>query len=340
MRGGKLPNVCMSALMNRVLEECLMESAVLPYPRSSPITESDCEPLLRAFLDSKSPKTVEAYAADLLDFTSFLQQPSPVKGISHLLSQNGRDANVTIFSYRAALIDRGLQPSTVNRRLSALRSLITLAKALGVVDWSVIAPNLRVQPYRDTRGPSRPQIRQLFRHVLTTGGKRGIRDYALLRLLYDCALRRNEAVTLDLSYISLAIPQILVLRKGTLDRSPLTLASPTTSALRSWLEVRGDAAGPVFLNLDRAGKGERLTGVSVNRVVAGWGREIGLRLTAHQLRHAAITHALDATGGDVRAVARFSGHRQIQTLLVYDDNRNDLAGHITNLVALAARAED
>jgi integrase/recombinase XerC len=71
-------------------------------------------------------------------------------------------------------------------------------------------------------------------------------------------------------------------------------------------------------------------------MVAKWGTKIGLRLTAHQLRHAAITHALDATNGDVRAVARFSGHRQLQTLVVYDDNRTDLAAEISRIIAGSA----
>ena len=56
----------------------------------------------------------------------------------------------------------------------------------------------------------------------------------------------------------------------------------------------------------------------------------------HGLRHASITAALDITGGDVRAVQRFSRHRNLTTLTVYDDNRLDLGGKVARLVAEGA----
>jgi len=62
---------------------------------------------------------------------------------------------------------------------------------------------------------------------------------------------------------------------------------------------------------------------------------IGL-VRPHGLRHAAITHALDVTGGDVRRVQKFSRHRDLRTLTVYDDNRQDIAGQVAAMVAGAA----
>ncbi|HVT40002.1 MAG TPA: hypothetical protein VHE78_13215 [Gemmatimonadaceae bacterium] len=53
----------------------------------------------------------------------------------------------------------------------------------------------------------------------------------------------------------------------------------------------------------------------------------------HGLRHAAITHALDVCAGDVRKVQKFSRHRDLRTLTVYDDNRQDVAGEVAKLVA-------
>jgi integrase len=57
------------------------------------------------------------------------------------------------------------------------------------------------------------------------------------------------------------------------------------------------------------------------------------RVSPHGLRHAAITEALDLTGGDVRAVQRFSRHRDVRVLNIYDDCREDLAGQVARLVA-------
>ena len=61
--------------------------------------------------------------------------------------------------------------------------------------------------------------------------------------------------------------------------------------------------------------------------------DLGLKVWPHGLRHAAITEALDLTGGDVRKVQRFSRHRDLQTLTIYDDARIDMGGEVAKLVA-------
>jgi len=105
-------------------------------------------------------------------------------------------------------------------------------------------------------------------------------------------------------------------------------------ASESWLQARGEGSEALFTRLDRAMKeSTRLTTRSVQRLVKNLGGRIGIRVTPHGLRHAAITEALDLTNGNVRAVQRFSRHRDIRVLLRYDDNRMDLGGKIAHLVA-------
>jgi len=113
----------------------------------------------------------------------------------------------------------------------------------------------------------------------------------------------------------------------------LTLPEATVGALRAWLEFRGTEPGSLFVNFDRAGKGERLTGTAIYRLVRELGHKSGITARPHGLRHAAITEALDLTRGDVRSVQRYSRHRNLQTLLVYDDNRQDLAGEVAKSVS-------
>ncbi len=91
--------------------------------------------------------------------------------------------------------------------------------------------------------------------------------------------------------------------------------------------------GPLFLNFDRAKKGRRLTGAGIYALVRKLGRSVGVDVWPHGLRHTAITEALDLTEGDVRAVQRFSRHRDMRVLTVYDDNRTDLAGEVARQVA-------
>jgi integrase/recombinase XerC len=90
----------------------------------------------------------------------------------------------------------------------------------------------------------------------------------------------------------------------------------------------------LFTNFDRAGKGDgRLTPKCIGDLTQRAGETAGLKgITPHKIRHAAITHILDITQGDVRAVARFSGHRDIRVLTVYDDNREDLGGKISKAI--------
>ena len=115
----------------------------------------------------------------------------------------------------------------------------------------------------------------------------------------------------------------------------LTRSEPTCAALAAWLAVRGDEPGPLFRPLDRSCRGGRLSGTSLYRIVPRLGDRAGLKARPHGLRHAAITEALDLTGGDVRAVQRFSRHRNAQTLLRHDDSRQDLAGDVARRVAAA-----
>jgi integrase/recombinase XerC len=127
---------------------------------------------------------------------------------------------------------------------------------------------------------------------------------------------------------------IRVVGKGRREAEAMTVPAPTLGAIRVWLELRGDAPGPLLLNLDRRTAGGRLTGNGIHRILDRLGESIGVRVRPHGLRHAAITNALDATAGDVRSVQRFSRHRDVKTLLVYDDARRDLGGEVAAMVAL------
>ncbi len=127
-----------------------------------------------------------------------------------------------------------------------------------------------------------------------------------------------------------------VIGKGKTEAVRLTLPRPTRAALAGWLADRGDGPGPLFVRLDRAraGPAGRLTGEAVRRIVAALGRKAGLArvVRPHGLRHQAITAALDA-GRDVRDVRKFSRHAKLETVLIYDDSRRDVAGDIASLVA-------
>jgi integrase/recombinase XerC len=293
--------------------------------------------LVEAFLAGRSPQTVRAYAGDLADFAGFVGAATVAAAAGRLLSSTAGQANALVLSYRADLLGRGLSPATINRRLAALRSMSKVARLLGLVSWSVEVEAVRSEPYRDTRGPGRDGFRRLLAMLADRHDAKAVRDRALLRLLFDLGLRRAEAVGIDLADLDRESGTVAVLGKGRTQKVALTLPAPTQEALNAWLAIRGTTPGPLFHRLDRAGKGKgRLTGGGVYDIIISLGRQVGLRVRPHGLRHASITEALDLTGGDVRAVQRFSRHRDVRVLARYDDNRTDLAGDVARKVARAA----
>lgn len=295
--------------------------------------------LVAAWLSGRSERTRRAYAADLADFCTFLGVPDTDAAAAVLLSLPHGEANGCALAYRSHLLARELAPATVNRRLAALRSLVQLARVLGRVPWTLEVENVRAEKYRDTRGPGRDGYLALLAELEGERGPRALRDAAMVRLLFDLALRRAEVVALDLADIEREADGrpvgLWVLRKGKREKKRRTLPPNTGGALLRWIGARGEHAGPLFVNFDRSAPGGRLTGTSLYRTVRELGKRAGLprAVRPHGLRHAAITEALERTNGNVEAVQDFSGHADPRVLMRYNDNRKDRAGEIAALIA-------
>jgi integrase/recombinase XerC len=166
----------------------------------------------------------------------------------------------------------------------------------------------------------------------------GKRDYALLRLLWGNALRRNEVSQLNIGDFDPESSTLRILGKGRGTQSEvIDLGAGTVEAIALWLEVsRGvkpDNA-PLFTALDFHNSGHRLTGDGLHKIVSRLCRKAGIKKTmsCHRIRHSAITAALDATDGNVRKVQKLSRHRQLDTLMIYDDNRDSYQQDVTTLL--------
>lgn len=288
--------------------------------------------LVRAFLAGRSPRTLDAYRRDLVDFAGFMALPTPENAVQSLLGAGQGAANGLALAYRVHLQERRLSPSTVNRRLAALRSVVKLARTLGIVEWSLDVQGQKSETYRDTSGPSLDGVSALFR-AIDLGSPNGIRDRAILRLLFDLALRRGEVVSLDVEHVDLERGTVSILGKGKNERINRTLPPTTKEALAAWIEVRGTDHGPLFIGLAAGSFGCRLEGRGIGRILERLSVGSGVRCAPHGLRHAAITAALDGSHGDLRKVQRFSRHADVRTLERYDDNRTDMAGQVASMVS-------
>jgi integrase/recombinase XerC len=308
-----------------------LEPLAPPAPAHSPT------PVEMLLADKRSPATRRAYRADLCDF--FGGEPGQ-GAVQEFLALPPPQIALRLAAYKARMLERGLSEATINRRLAAIRSLLKLGHRLGLAttDGRGLVDGEKVRAYRDTRGVDVQMLRRLI-ELPDTATVRGLRDSAILRLLAENALRRAELCAADVGDFSPAERRLWVLGKGKgTQKQPVTLSSKSIDAIAAYLLAAGhadDETAPLFRNVDHRPEytGERLTHDGLYYLVDDYGRMLGLRLTPHKLRHSAITAALDATSGDVRRVQKLSRHALIQTLLLYDDNRVDLQGEVTELLS-------
>jgi integrase/recombinase XerC len=264
------------------------------------------------------------------------QKPTEIV-ISQFLQLNRFDAIAIVLRYKSDLITQGLKESTINRRLSALKSLVNFAAKLGKCTWNLDdIPTETVQTYRDTTGLKPDGIRQMLLHIDRTTIK-GKRDFAILRLLWDNALRRNEVVSANIGDFDPELRSLQILGKGRgSQKSLISLSIGTTSAIQDWLSQIKTKSNdrPLFHSLDPVNQGHRLTGTAIYQIVDQLARDSGIakKMSPHRIRHSAITAALDATNGNVRKVQKLSRHKKLDTLMLYDDNRTNMQGEVSSLL--------
>ncbi len=315
-----------------------------------PVTGRALEPvdvdadLVAAILANLNARTARCYLSDYRDFARFMGhagprgQLDPSPAIAELLAMGPGRANATVLKYRIHQADRGIKAGTIARRLSALRSACKAARRIGRISWGLDVPGPKATPYRDTRGPGADgwkKMLALAKERASAGLPKPVRDLAIIRLLSDLGLRRAEVCNLDLVDLDVEASTVAVIGKGQTEAQRITLPEPTRNALRAWKVIRGESPGPLFHGVHRGRKTTgRLTGEAVRLIVSRLGRDAGLPRPArpHGLRHTAITRALDA-GRDVREVRKFSRHSKLDTVLIYDDARRDVAGDIARGLA-------
>ncbi len=292
--------------------------------------------LLRTFFKERNQKTLKSYQLDLEKFRRYLQVDTLEKAVRHLIDSPHSQANLTVMHYKSLLQKIGLKPATINRRLSALRSLVKTAYMLDLIPWQLEISNDRVKPYEDTEGPGIINVQKMLKTSRSQRNrKKAVRDHAILRLLYDLALKRGMVVNLDLADLDLNGRTIHVADVET-KKKRKRLPAETTRALKDWISIRGIAAGPLFLNLDHAGKGNRLTGTSIYRIIRQLGDEIGIKTGPSGLRHTAISEAVkkgDEAGIEAKEVAAFSDHKNPEVLLKKKKKKERVQEILSKLIA-------
>ncbi len=269
-------------------------------------------------------------------FFDFLELAINAESIAWFLNLTQFEAIRLVLGYKSALRDRNLKSNTINRKVAAVKSLVSYARRTGRCNYTLDdIDGEKVQAYRDTTGVDSKSIK-LILGIPNRSTQKGKRDYAILRLLWGLALRRAEVVSLNVGDLDLDQSCIWILGKGKSDKVRMSLGKKIIEALQDWLQVYKPSSGkqPLFISLAHNGTGgDRLSDEHIYRLVRDSAKAAGISkpMAPHKIRHSAITHALDCVA-DVRSVKRLSRHANLQTLVVYDDNRQDLQKSITDLL--------
>jgi integrase/recombinase XerC len=292
--------------------------------------------VLGAFLQGRNPRTLRAYAKDLDDFAKATGHTNANDALAAFLALSQGDANAAALAYRAQMVVRGLKTATISRRLSALRSIVKVARQLGRVAWKIDVDGPKAEPYRDTSGPGVDGWERLRRRAkldAESGKAKAVRDLAIVRLLHSMGLRRGEVLALDLADVDLAACNLAVVGKGKTEPKKLTMSDVIRDALAHWIELRGSDPGPLFVSLDRArykqrrtgAEASRLTGEAIRKIVKRLSKSAGIPETRpHGLRHRGITDVAHNQGFlHAQAFARHANPRVTQR---YIDNDRDLYG--------------
>jgi len=263
-----------------------------------------------------SENTVKAYNSDLVQLEQFLQQQLgrkqlPVRELNRL----------SIRHYLSTLHRKKYHSHSIMRKLTAIRSFCRYLCRQGLLPSN---PATGLMPVRSRkRLPSFLEVTQAARVMDLPDRQKiiGLRDLAILELLYGTGIRLMELVGLNLADVDLVGEVIKVRGKGKKERI-LPLGRKAREALESYLprrkelSVKGQRPSrvAVFLNY----QGGRISDRSVRRMVTGYLRKVSEKshLSPHLLRHTFATHMLDA-GADLRAVKELLGHASLSSTQIY-----------------------
>ena len=259
--------------------------------------------------------TMESYERDIRQFSDYLQE------VYHVYDARAV-VDVMIRSWLAELMDQGLVPKTINRKISSLKSFF---KFLMRQEYIHLNPTLKIQgPKQNKRLPSFIEERKMdmLLETETDDDFEGVRNQLILELFYATGIRRAELIGLLISNVNLASQQIKVLGKRNKER-----IIPVSANLIQQFEVyfkwrdtivdNGKDAGWVFLTK----KGEKMYPKLVYRIVNTYLSTVSTqsKKSPHVLRHTFATHMLN-NGADLNAVKELLGHASLSATQIYTHN--------------------
>jgi len=255
--------------------------------------------------------TVSAYRRDMAKFAEFAQKRKLA------LENISRD---DLVDFLAGLYRQKLESKSVARHLVSLRNLFRFAQVQGLIPAD---PSVNLESPKIRRAlPGYLRLEEVERLLEQPDAKTplGLRDRAMLEVLYSAGLRVSELVGLRVSDLDVKVGCVRCIGKGDKERI-VPIGKKALGIVEKYLrtarpQLIGSATGSPTLFVNR--RGRALSRVGVWKILSTYGRRAGLRvaLTPHMLRHSFATHLLER-GADLRSVQLMLGHADISTTQIY-----------------------
>lgn len=260
-----------------------------------------------------SPATLEAYQRDLQRFIEAMGAEQPTDSLEYQ----------AIVSYLGELTELGYAASSLKRCVAAIKGFCKFMAQDGLASTNVAAvlklPKVPAHlPAALSIDQTNELLDQAFEH-----SPRGLRDKAILELLYGCGLRVSEVTALDLAECDLAAGLIRVYGKGSKERmvpiggtaleALVCYLNEARSRLHTKKEFAPSEGSALFLNA----RGKRISRQAIYAIVVEYGQRVRIDdLHPHSLRHSYATHLLEG-GADLRSIQQLLGHSSISTTQIY-----------------------
>jgi len=255
-----------------------------------------------------SPHTIKSYRRDLDCLAKFCDQES-IPTWQDIQSHHLR-------GFASQAHARGLNPRSIQRRLSGIRSFMK---------YLILEGRLKNNPATEISAPQTPRtlpntldVDQMAALLEIKGDDAvTVRDRAILELLYSSGLRLAELVELDPADVNLDDAVVRVIGKGEKTRL-IPVGRKALAAITEWMQHRPDMAQPEESALFVGVRGHRISHRSIQSRVRYWAKKAGIpqRVYPHLFRHSFATHMLESSQ-DLRAVQELMGHADISTTQIY-----------------------
>jgi integrase/recombinase XerC len=255
-----------------------------------------------------SAHTFAAYKKDLFSLADFLKSEQEEKIAPGLIRRKD------IQNYLIHLSQKGFDPASIQRKLSTLRSFFKyLQRRLKVKTNPASSLEAPKRKKRLPRSLSWPQVKSLLEPSLYQKEKEGLRDRAILELLYNTGLRLAEISSLKRGDIDFQAGEIKVLGKGNKERI-VPIGENAAKILTAYMDSKKSEDDFIFSNK----YGEKLSRRGIARVVKKYGAKVieEKKFSPHVLRHSFATHLLDE-GANLLAVKEMLGHEKLSTTQIY-----------------------